>query len=184
MPENGDRIVVDTSISVVYLIHSDGTWTALEGLTGQRRTVSYDGITYYAATPERTWEVRSDAFEKKGRSVTFGEGRFLRLSWPDHRDYRRGDESTAYGIHSHLSFERMLQDKKEKTNMDRQGTGHRSMGCILVSEADLDLIEATWRLNGGFLQVSTMKNVDPIAFEPIMSFAKEPRLPSWLGWME
>lgn len=174
-PIPGDRVVVDVSQSIVYLVHTNGEFLALDGLTGQNRVVRYDGITYNASTPEREWEVRSDGLHKKGRSVTFGEGRFFRLSWPGHIDPRTGNETTAYGIHSHRTFEKMLKDKNEMTAWDRQGNGQRSMGCVLVSESDLDLVQQTWETNGKFLSVTTKKTVDPLAFENTNS------LPSWLG---
>jgi hypothetical protein len=180
-PKLADRAVVDVSGSIVYLVHADGSSHALQALTGQRRIVAYDGIVYNAATPEREWEIRSDGLERKGRSVTFGEGRFFRLSWPGHEDPRRGDESTAYGFHSHLSFQKMLDDKLEKKGWDKKGTGHRSMGCILLSEDDLTLIENTWHENGGILQVTTSATVDPLAFEDL---SKPAMTPSWLGFVE
>jgi hypothetical protein len=157
-PRLGDRIVVDTSVSIVYLVHANGVYHAMQALTGQKRTVTYDGIRYFAATPLREWELRS--FERKGRSTTFGEGRFGRLSWPGHEDPRRGDESTAYGFHSHRSIERMLADKRDRTAQDPEGTGQRSMGCILLSEEDLTLIERTWEVNGNRMQVSTKERID------------------------
>ncbi len=178
-PRSGDRVIVDTSLSIVYLVHDDGQYRALNGLTGQRRVVSYDGITYNAATPSREWELRS--FEKKGRSVTFGDGRFGRLSWPGHNDVRRGNESTAYGIHSHQSFQAMLQDKTERTAWDRAGTGHRSMGCILVSEEDLTVIQQTWEVNGGILHVSTRESVDTATLGVPATLVDETMTPSWLG---
>jgi hypothetical protein len=97
-----------------------------------------------------------------GDSVTFGDGRFGRLTWPGHIDPRRGDEDTAYGFHSHRSFVHMLQDKAERTAWDRTGSGHRSMGCILVSETDLTLIQQTWEANGGILLVSTRESVEEL----------------------
>lgn len=175
-PQTGDRVVVDVSISVVYLVHPDGSYVALDALTGQNKIVAYDGIIYKASTPEREWLLDEDAFEKKGRSMTFGEGRFLRLSWPGHKDPRRGNETTAYGIHSHLTFAKMMQEKKDKKKgWDTDGTGHRSMGCILLSEEDLTLVEETWRFNDERLAVSTQGSVDPLAFAP------ENMRPSWLG---
>jgi hypothetical protein len=176
-PRIGDRVVVDTTVSMVYLVHADGGFRAMNGLTGQRRVVSYDGITYNARTPEREWEMRS--FEKKGKSVTFGDGRFGRLSWPGHEDPRRGNESTAYGIHSHRSFAKMLEDKQEKNAWDPTGMGHRSMGCILVSEDDLTLIQQTWELNGGILLVSTRDGVDTAEFGTAVT--DDSVTPSWLG---
>jgi len=178
VPRPGARIVVDTAVSIVYLVNPDGEYAMLDGLTGQHRTVRYDGITYYAATPERDWELR--AFEQKGRSVTFGEGRFGRLWWPGHRDPRRGDESTAYGFHSHRSFERMIADKAERNAWDPTGTGWRSMGCILLSERDLDRIVDLWSVNGGVVQVKTAKHVDPRSLSPVKI---APAVPEWLGFL-
>ncbi|HRH93744.1 MAG TPA: hypothetical protein PKV72_04420 [Candidatus Peribacteria bacterium] len=176
----GDMVVVDTSVSIVYLVHPDGQYMAMNGLTGQRRVVAYDGLVYNAATPTREWELRG--VEKKGRSVTFGNGRFGRLYWPGHDDPRRGDEGTAYGIHSHLSFAKMLQDKAERTAWDRDGTGHRSMGCVLVSEEDLTRIEESLAANGGVMRVSTRDSVDPVALgTPQVAAADETVMPSWLG---
>ena len=158
----GDRVVVDLQKSLVYLVHADGGWIELDGLTGQKRVVAYDGIVYNAATPERTWTVSE--LEKKGKSATFGEGRFFRLAWPGHQDKRTGNDSTAYGIHSHRSFDAMLKDKHERNVRDPQGTGHRSMGCILLSEDDLTLVEQTWEANGDSLQVITQAVVDRSTF--------------------
>jgi hypothetical protein len=183
VPRMGDHIVVDTSASIVYLVHDDGERLALDGLTGQHRRVCYDGICYFAETPERDWEIRADALSMKGRSTTFGEGRFLRLSWPGHKDFRRGGigdgESTSYGFHSHLSFEKMIADKREKTGWDREGTGWRSMGCILLSEDDLTLVEETWRANAGVVRVTTKRVITQEDFAPTVTVAS---LPSWLGW--
>ncbi len=178
-PEAGDTVLVDTSRSIVYLVHADGEYYAMDALTGQRRVVAYDGIVYNARTPERDWELRT--FEKKGRSITFGEGRFGRLYWPGHEDPRRGDEGTAYGFHSHLSFAKMLQDKMEKTGWDREGTGHRSMGCILLSEENLTLVQRTWEANGGVLQVRTRESVEELMAG--MRPADGEDAPSWLGWL-
>lgn len=178
-PRVGDSVIVDTGKSIVFLVHENGESYGMDALTGQRRVVSYDGITYFAETPEREWELRE--FEEKAASVTFGNGRFGRLSWVGHEDPRRGDESTAYGFHSHRTFERMLRDKRERTAWDRKGTGHRSMGCILVSEDDLTLIRETWELNNKVLRVSTRRNVDELLANT--EIAVETEAPSWLGWL-
>lgn len=178
-PRRGDSVVVDTAKSIVYLIHTDGTYREIDALTGQRRRVFYDGISYNAQTPERDWELRS--FDTKGRSTTFGEGRFGRLAWPGHVDPRHGDERTAYGFHSHRSFERMLQDKYERNAWDRTGNGHRSMGCILVSEDNLTLIQQTWEVNGGVLLVSTREDVTELLAGKV-AMTDESTAPSWLGW--
>ena len=135
-PENGDSFVVDTKNNVGYLVHDNGGYTSFFVVTGLRSVVNYIGRTYFAATPERQWTVLSD--ERKGRSVTFGEdGTFLRLF--------HENERTPYGIHSHLSIKTMLERD------DRYG----SMGCILVSEDILDMIQETFNINGERLDVAT-----------------------------
>ena len=63
--------------------------------------------------------------------------------------------------------ERALTDKLTKKGWDKDGTGHRSMGCILLSEDDLTFIEKTWDINDGFLQVTTLPSVDPMTFGEI-----------------
>lgn len=135
-PEPGDSFVVDTLNNIGYLVHENGGYTSFLVVTGQRRTVHYIGMTYFAATPERQWTALSN--ERKGRSVTFGEdGTFLRLF--------NGNERTPYGIHSHLYV---------KTMMERD-VRYGSMGCIIVSEELLDLIENTFTTNGDRLDVVT-----------------------------
>jgi hypothetical protein len=166
--EAGDEILVDTERSIVYLVHPDGTSLALDGLTGQRRTVRYIGRTYFAATPEDTWVIQS--VEEKGRSSTFGEGRFLRLFTVE----EDGLERTAYGFHSHRSMEQMLQDKAEKNDWDPTGQGHRSYGCVLLREEDLDLVVATLQANAGSLTVRTGVGLEP----PSVFLLDQP--PSWV----
>ncbi len=167
----GDHVMVDTDASIIYLVHADGTSLALDGLTGQHRNVYYLGRYYFAATPEAHWQVTS--VEKKGRSTTFGEGRFLRLF--EVKDDTT--ERTAYGFHSHLQFQQMLDDKHEKNAYDLTGTGHRSYGCILLSEDDLSLVVAALDANGGTLDIASGPGLAPPVVEKDISV-----LPSWLGW--
>lgn len=178
-PQAGDQVFVDTQISIVYLVHADGRYIALDALTGQHRIVWYDGIRYNAETPERVWQLKS--FEQKGKSVTFGNGRFGRLWWADHIDPRRGDEGTAYGFHSHASFEKMLSDKHNRTAWDPEGTGYRSMGCILLSEDDLSLLESTLIANEGMLRIETRKGINIHAISAELS-EKSNRAPEWFGF--
>lgn len=168
-PKAGDRVMVDTDQSIVYLVHEDGTWLGLDGLTGQHRNVSYIGRYYFAATPTGTFMVKS--VEEKGRSTTFGEGRFLRLF----EQKEGGDERTAYGFHSHRQFQQMLDDKAAKNAWDTTGKGHRSYGCILLSEEDLTLVVATLEANDGLLAIETAPGLTP----PPMATAERP---SWFGW--
>ncbi len=157
VPMAGDRVVVDTQANVGYIMRENGDYTEFPVLTGQQRYVYYIGRGYYAATPEKTWTVRE--VEVKGRSMTFGEtGTFLRL-------YDDGEE-TAYGIHSHLTFQKMLDE----------GDRYRSMGCVLVSEDILKLIVKTFETNGNALDVATVNGI--VLPEPEPDIAQTP---SWLG---
>jgi hypothetical protein len=158
VPLAGDRVIVDTRENVGYLVRENGDFTSFPVLTGQRRVVRYIGRTYNAATPEKKWTVKS--VDVKGRSMTFGEtGTFMRL-------YDE-DGQTAYGIHSHLTFQKMLDE----------GDRYRSMGCVLVSEDMLKLILKTYELNGNTLDVvTTFGGVELPDAKPDVS-----RKPGWLG---
>lgn len=158
VPTQGDRMVVDTKENVGYLIHENGDFVSFPVLTGQRRVVHYIGRTYNAATPEKVWTVTN--IETKGRSMTFGEkGTFLRL-WDN-------GERTAYGIHSHLTFQKMLGE----------GDRYRSMGCVLVSEEILNVIVATFTVNNERIDVVTSYGI-PRETAPSDSLAVKP---TWLG---
>jgi len=147
----GDALIVDTEMNVGYLIHRDGGFMQFPVATGQRRVVRYIGRTYNASTPTTSWAVLDK--EVKGDRTTFGkEGLFLRL-------YDE-DGETAYGIHSHRSIDSML------AMQDR----YRSMGCILVSQSVLDIIEATFEGNGRRLDVVTLKGFGdaPVTYETLL----------------
>ncbi len=138
IPEAGDSMLVDTKENMGYLVHSDGAYYTFPVATGQRRVVRYIGRTYNATTPERNWVVQSE--QTKGDRVTFGpRGLFLRL-------FVDG-ESTPYGIHGHRDSAKMIADPSEER--------FRSMGCIIVDEEILTIIEKTFTLNGGSLSVQT-----------------------------
>lgn len=174
MAESGDHVMVDTDASIIYLVHGDGTFISFNGLTGQHRNVCYIGRCYYAATPTGSWIVKD--VERKGRSTTFGDGRFLRLNDADGTGGDDGQGRTAYGIHSHAQFTQMLDDKIEKKGFDKEGKGYRSYGCILLSEDDLSLVEASFNANGGQIAVETGPDLaPPPAPQGIAA------IPSWLG---
>jgi hypothetical protein len=142
MPWAGDRLMVDTKTNSGYLVHTDGSYIEFPVATGQRRTVHYIGLTYFAATPERTWS--AETLENKGKSVTFGPtGRFIRLF---HKD-----ERTSYGIHGHRDIAQMLESDKR----------YYSMGCILVGEEILNIIETTYNELGGFEVITVHKKPLP-----------------------
>lgn len=145
-PEPGDRLVVDTAANEGYIIHSDGRYLRLDVVTGQKRYVSYIGRYYFAKTPDWDWEAQS--LDVKGDRVTFGDtGRFLRL-------YKDGDERTAYGIHGHRDEDIMFAAPADER--------FRSMGCIIVTDNDLDLLLETWELNGQVLSVITRNGIEDL----------------------
>ena len=132
MPWAGDRLWIDTSANMGYLVHSDGSSTAFPVATGQRRLVRYIGLTYFAATPEKSWTV--ELVDIKGDRVTFGStGRFLRL-------FEQDGDRTHYGIHGHRDAAAMLEGDMR----------YRSMGCIIVSEDVLNILERTFIETGPF----------------------------------
>jgi len=72
------------------------------------------------------------------RRVTFGPtGEFLRLYFNGKR--------TLYGIHGHKYFEDMINS----------GNRFRSMGCLIVADDVLDVIENSYLANGESLMVIT-----------------------------
>jgi len=144
-PETGDRFVVDTKDNEGFLIHSDGRYVRFSVATGQRRYVCYIGRCYNAATPEKSWVAKSR--DIKGDHMTFGpSGRFLRL-------YKNGTEDTAYGIHEYGNEARMFAE----------GERYRSMGCIVVKQAMMDIIDQTYAENGNALDVVTAFGIeDPV----------------------
>ena len=150
----GDSLVIDTKENVGYLVHEDGGYTAFPVATGQRRIVRYIGRTYDATTPNRSWTIEKE--DKKGDHITFGKsGRFLRLNKHAGDD----DDESAYGIHSHAYADKMLG------RADR----YRSMGCVIVTENMLDVIEATFRLNADRLRVVTVNGLgEELATLPLL----------------
>ncbi len=136
IPSPEDRLIIDTEVNIGYLFHEVGGFTSFPVVTGQERNVYYIGRYYNAKTPEREWKIES--LDVKSPSVTFGPtGRFFRL-------YDNG-ERTPYGIHGHRYALEMLADEMR----------YRSMGCIIVSESILDLLEKTYQVNGDFLSIKS-----------------------------
>lgn len=133
---------MDTKGNFGYFLHTDGSYTAFPVVTGQRRVVSYIGLTYDATTPVGSWVVRSLHIQPD--RITYGkEGRFLRM-------YENGEEWTHYGIHTHRYGSEMIARE------DRFG----SMGCIIVSDEVYALLEETFALHSGHLVVVTRYGVE------------------------
>jgi hypothetical protein len=153
----GDRIVVDTKENEGYLIHADGRFLAFPVATGQRRNVCYIGRCYNAKTPEKTWQIMARTI--KGDRTTFGpSGRFLRL-FDD-------DEQTAYGFHEYKYEDRMFDDQPR----------FKSMGCIIVKQEIMDILDRTFAVNEGVIDVVTRYGVEApveIAFQQRETAATE-----------
>ncbi len=137
----GDRMIVDTRDNMGYLVHDNGSYLEFKVATGQKRYVRYLGLSYNAATPNRKWQVLSTHIQPD--RTTFGpSGLFLRL-------YDDG-ERTSYGIHSHKSIAKMLEEDKR----------YESMGCVLVSDDILAFVTQAYYLNGNTLDVVTVNGID------------------------
>lgn len=135
-PRAGDRLVIDTKENEGYLIHTDGRHLNFPVITGQRKNVYYIGRYYFAATPERKWNVES--MDIKSNRYTFGpSGRFLRFHYEN--------DQTPYGIHEHNAEEVMFERN------DR----FQSMGCIIVKTEIMDILEKSFQLNEGEIKVIT-----------------------------
>jgi hypothetical protein len=134
----GDYFVADLENGVGYLVNDDEKYfTFFPLLSGQRTNVCYIGRCYYAATPEQEWVVKENNIQTD--RITFSDdGTFLRL-------YANGEERTSYGIHGHAYFEEMLAT----------GGKFKSMGCLIVSDDALDVIEKSFLVNENTLNVST-----------------------------
>lgn len=137
LPQKGDVFEVNVQTNMGRLYHPDGNALEFEVVTGVRRVVRYIGLRYFAATPAANW-VGEDLQIKRDR-MTFGKtGRFIRL-------YKNGTDGTAYGIHT---FGR-------EDSMFRVPGRYGSMGCIIVRDRVMDLIQKTYELNDGAISVKT-----------------------------
>lgn len=140
-PQIGDKILVDTEANEGFLLHRDGRTLTFPVATGQRRFVCYIGRCYNATTPERTWDIRSK--DIKGDHITFGpSGRFLRLYW--------NDESTPYGFHEYGYEDRMFDDQPR----------FKSMGCVIVKKDIMDILDRTFAVNEGNVEVVTKYGIE------------------------
>lgn len=139
-PQPDDYLIVDVTENMGYLVHPKShRFLEFPLVTGQKRYVYYIGRGYYAGTPLREWEAQSS--EIKGDRVTFGKtGRFLRLSYDE--------KGTPYGIHPYRYEDRMFAE----------GPRYRSMGCIIVTESMMDLLEETFKVNEESLRVVTLES--------------------------
>lgn len=137
VPQAGDQLIVDVVSNTGYLVHPDATYLPFLVASGQKRTVHYLGMTYYAATPQRMWVAKDRKIQPD--RVNFGvSGRFLRL-------FADGTKYTAYGIHSYKYIDKWMKEDER----------YKSLGCVVVTEEIMTIIENTYYLNGNTLQVTT-----------------------------
>ena len=135
-PESSDVFVVDVSQNTGYLVHANGSYVRFPVATGRKSYVSYIGRYYKAETPIRTWTAEQKQI--KGDRRTFGiSGRFIRL-------FRDG-ENSPYGIHSYFKVADWMQEEQR----------YFSMGCIVVTEEIMDIVERTFDATGQKMTVIT-----------------------------
>jgi hypothetical protein len=139
IPQPGDRLLVETDINMGHLIKEDGTRLTFAVATGQRRYVAYLGMYYYAATPKQEWVAKESSTQPD--RFTFGEeGLFIRMFVDGKR--------TRYGIHTIANADDIFARESQER--------YASMGCTLVTQEILDIIEETFKVNGGELHVLTI----------------------------
>ncbi len=140
MPKKGDYITVDLENSQGYIFREDQSdYFSFPVVTGQKRNVYYIGKYYYAATPAKEWYIRSKNIQSD--RITYAQsGEFLRL-------YHQG-ERTHYGFHGHRDAEVMMTDDLGR---------FRSMGCVIVRDDILDLLEEEYLVNDQNLKVVTTR---------------------------
>lgn len=141
---SGDYLTVYIPTGMAYLANdSTKTYTEFHILSGQPRNVHYIGRYYFAATPEQEWEIKS--MDTKKDRVTFGKtGRFFRL-------YENGD-STPYGIHGYKYSAKLIEE----------GKIYASMGCVIIPEELLDVIDASYKIDNKNMKVLTTSDFDKI----------------------
>lgn len=146
-PKSGDKLEINVETNVARLVHSDGESLSFEIVSGQRRVVRYIGRRYFAATPAAEWVARETVIKRD--RWTFGKtGRFIRL-------YKVKDgveEFTPYGIHPFGREDAMF----------RVAGRYGSMGCLIMREKMVNLIQETIRVNGGELRVRTFPEMPEV----------------------
>ncbi len=132
-PSEGDYFLVDIEDAVGYLANDERrVYTSFPIMTGALRT----------PTPEKDWVVKEKNIQRN--RVVFAEsGEFFRMFLDG------GETFTHYGIHGYGFFEEEIA----------RGTKYLSLGCVLVADDVLDMIEESYMENGESLRVSTREGV-------------------------
>ncbi len=144
-PSEGDYLTVFIPTGKAYLANdTTKIYAEFPILSGQPRNVRYIGRYYFAATPEQEWEVKS--MDVKKDRVTFGKtGRFFRL-------YENGN-GTPYGIHGYKYADKII----------KSGKIYASMGCVIVPEEVLNVIDASFKADTKVLKVITTSDIQKIS---------------------
>ncbi|MBD3330514.1 hypothetical protein GF354_03205 [Candidatus Peregrinibacteria bacterium] len=129
----GDEFIVDIENGEGYLInYYTKTFTKFPLMTG----------TTYAPTPVSEWIVKEKNIQ--GNRVVFSDsGEFFRM-------YKNGITRTGYGIHGYKYFKREIEN----------GRKFLSLGCVLVADDVLDVIEESFYANKELFNMSTREKVD------------------------
>ncbi len=132
-PSEGDRFLVDINNALGYLINYENkSYTVFPIMTGAGRT----------PTPEKEWVILEENIQPN-RIIFAESGEFFRM-------YANGETRTGYGVHGYAYFaEEMVK-----------GTKFLSLGCVLVADNVLDLIEESFIANGNTLQMRTTAEVN------------------------
>jgi hypothetical protein len=136
-PSFGDYFMVDVTNGFGYLINdSKKSYTVFPVMTGAKRT----------PTPYKEWVVLQKSIQSN-RVVFSKSGEFFRM-------YENGTKRTSYGIHGYAYFK------------DEIGKGRKflSLGCIMVADDVLDIIEESYIANGNSLKVSTRESIDLLSY--------------------
>jgi hypothetical protein len=143
-PSRGDKLEINVETNMARLVHTDGESLSFEIVSGQRRVVRYIGRRYFAATPAAEWVARETVIKRD--RWTFGKsGRFIRLYRVSGEGENLTEEFTPYGIHPFGREDAMF----------RVAGRYGSMGCVIMREKMVDIIQKTIQVNSGELSVRT-----------------------------
>lgn len=145
VPEAGDIMICDITENMCYLLHATTDeylpFRVGSGAKGTARHPVY-GYRYNTQTPIMTWTAAKKDLQPFGKTR-----RFYRL-------YVNG-KRTHYGIHSYKNIDKWLAED------DR----YASLGCIVVSEEMLDIINLTFERSDYSFTVITTEGKGRLLYE-------------------
>ncbi|MFH1284528.1 MAG: L,D-transpeptidase [Candidatus Peregrinibacteria bacterium] len=136
-PSSGDYFVVNVT---------DGRGYLMNGITRFYTDFPVMTGTPGHSTPCKDWVVLEKNIQSN-RIVFSKSGEFFRL-------FADGTKRTSYGIHGYAYFDKEIEN----------GRKFLSLGCIMVADDVLDIIEESYIANGNSLKVSTRETMDPTVF--------------------